>query len=173
MSEARARGVTRRAGSGAAGGAEAGAEADAEAELRRLADGLHSVAIHLLRRLRREDEAMGLSPARASVLSVLVFGGERTLRALADAEQVSAPTMSRMVAAMERAGHVRRRPDPNDARAIRIEATARGRRLLRRGRERRVQRLTELLERVGEGDQALLARAVDVLQAVLRERGAE
>ena len=38
---------------------------------RSVADRLHSAAIHLLRRLRREDEAMGLTAARASALSVL------------------------------------------------------------------------------------------------------
>ena len=113
---------------------------------------------------------MGLSPARASVLSVLVFGGARSLRELAEAEQVSAPTMSRMVAAMERSGLVRRRRDPADARVVRIEATARGRRILRAGRERRVERLAEMLARVDDREQALLGRAVDVLEGLLRER---
>lgn len=142
----------------------------AEPPLHALADGLHSVAIHLLRRLRREDEAMGLSPARSSVLSVLVFGGPRTLGELAQAEQVSPPTMSRMVSAMESAGLVRRRRDPGDARAVRIRATARGRRILQAGRERRVERLAELLARVEEGDRALVAGAVAVLEEVLRSR---
>ena len=58
---------------------------------RSVADRLHSAAIRLLRRLRREDDAMGLTAARASALSVLVFGGRPiTLGALAQAEQVSA-----------------------------------------------------------------------------------
>ena len=64
---------------------------------RSVADRLHSAAIQLLRRLRREDQAMGLTAARASALSVLVFGGRPlTLGALAQAEQVSAPTITRL-----------------------------------------------------------------------------
>src|SRR5437870_5061511 len=71
---------------------------------RSLADRLHSAAIHLLRRLRRHDAAMGLSAARASALSVIVFGGPVTIGHLARAEQVSAPTITRLVLAMERDG---------------------------------------------------------------------
>ncbi len=112
---------------------------------------------------------MGLSPARASVLSVLVFGGERSVGELAAAEQVSAPTMSRMLAGMERAKLVRRRPDPDDARGVRVRATAAGRRLLEAGRARRIDRLVGLLTGVPEPDRAALARAVEVLQGALRE----
>ena len=148
----------------------ASALAGASPELRDLADGLHSVAIHLLRRLRREDERMGLSPARASVLSVLVFGGARSVGELAQAEQVSAPTMSRMLAGMERAKLVRRRRHPGDARAVRVEATAAGRRLLAAGRERRLERLEELLEGVGDAERKVLGRAVAVLRGMLGER---
>ena len=79
---------------------------------RSVADRLHSAAIRLLRRLRREDEAMGLTAARASALSVLVFGGRPiTLGALAQAEQVSAPTITRLIVGMERDGLVRREAD--------------------------------------------------------------
>ena len=49
----------------------------------RTADRLHSAAIHLLRRLRREDAATGLSAPRLSALSVVVFGGPLTLGELA------------------------------------------------------------------------------------------
>ena len=83
---------------------------------RSLADRLHSAAIHLLRRLRRHDEAMGLSPARASALSVVVFGGPVTIGQLARAEQVSAPTMTRLIVGMERDGLVRRDADACDGR---------------------------------------------------------
>ena len=74
-----------------------------------VADRLHSAAIHLLRRIRKVDEASGLSAARLSALSVLVFGGATTVGALARAEQVSAPTMSRLVSGLERDGFVRPR----------------------------------------------------------------
>ena len=106
---------------------------------RSVADRLHSAAIHLLRRLRREDEAMGLTAARASALSVLVFGGRPvTLGALAQAEQVSAPTITRLIVGMERDGLVRREADAADGRVVWLHATAKGARLLHAGRRRRV-----------------------------------
>lgn len=89
----------------------------------RLATGLHSVAIGLLRALRREDVASGLTGPRLSALSVLVFGGPRSLGALAAAEQVRPPTMTRLVAALEADGLVTRQPDPRDGRAILIHPT--------------------------------------------------
>ncbi|HXX01836.1 MAG TPA: hypothetical protein VEJ00_11510, partial [Candidatus Acidoferrales bacterium] len=66
-------------------------------DLLSLADRLHSVAIHLLRRVRKQDVETGEGPARLSALSVLVFGGPKTLGELAAAEQVKPPTMSRIV----------------------------------------------------------------------------
>ena len=54
------------------------------------ADALHSAAIHLLRRLRTQDDALGLSAPRLSALSVVVFGGPVTVTQLAAAEQVLA-----------------------------------------------------------------------------------
>src|SRR4051795_9796132 len=94
-----------------------------------LADQLHSAAIHLLRRLRTEDTASGLSAPRLSALSVIVFGGPLTLGALAAAEQVRPPTMTRLVSALEQAGLVTREPDPKDRRQVLLRATAEGRRL--------------------------------------------
>src|SRR6266849_9041139 len=105
------------------------------ATTRTTADRLHSAAIHLLRRLRRQDDAMGLTPARASALSIMVFGGPVTLGQLAAAEQVSAPTTTRLIIGMERDGLVRREDDPNDGRVVWLHPTAKGTRLLHEGRQ--------------------------------------
>ena len=72
-----------------------------------LADRLHSAAIHLLRRARRTDPLTGVSAAQLSALSVLM-SGPKTLGELAAAEQVRAPTMSRLVSEMERTGAARK-----------------------------------------------------------------
>ena len=85
-----------------------------------VADRLHSAAIHLLRYARKEDVLSGEGPARLSALSVLVFGGPMTLGQLASAEQVKPPTMSRIVAGMERSGLAKIDPDAGDARRIRV-----------------------------------------------------
>ena len=128
-----------------------------------LADRLHSVAIRLLRRARREDAAMGLPPAQASVLSVLVFGGARTLSALADVEQVKAPTMTRIVDALERAGLAQRQPDADDRRKLSVAATTAGVRLMQQGRSRRVKALAHLLADLDRNERATLDSAIALL----------
>lgn len=130
------------------------------------ANRLHSAAIHLLRRLRREDAATGLAPARLSALSVLAFGGPMNLTTLAAIEQVQAPTMTKVVQALESEGLVRRARDARDARGTRLAATARGRRIMEEGRRRRVRRLAEDLARLPASERALLAQAADILERV-------
>jgi DNA-binding MarR family transcriptional regulator len=132
---------------------------------RETADRIHSASIHLVRRVREVDHAaMGLSPARASALSVLVFGGARSLRQLAEAERVTPATMSKLVSAMEEERLVRRYPDVNDARSIRIEATRKGRRILERGRERRLDLLEQLLADASEAEIAAVHTASSVVE---------
>ncbi|TML54217.1 MAG: MarR family transcriptional regulator [Actinobacteria bacterium] len=132
---------------------------------REAADRIHSAAIHLLRRVREVDaKAMGISPARASALSVLVFGGARSLTELAAAEQVTSATMSKLVTAMEGEGLVRRYPDVNDARSIRIEPTAKGRRILERGRKRRLDLLEQLLGGASDAEIAAVGTAASVVE---------
>lgn len=133
-----------------------------------VADGLHSAAIHLLRRVRKQDLASGLGPARLSALSVLVFGGPTTLGNLAAAEQIRPPTMSRIVAGLEREGLLAREADPTDARLVRLRATARGARLLQEGRARRVQYLAQRLSQLSKLDLVLLNKAIRLIQDALR-----
>jgi DNA-binding MarR family transcriptional regulator len=129
---------------------------------------MHSAAIHLLRRVREIDtKAMGISPARASALSVLVFGGARSLTELAAAEQVTTATMSKLVTAMHGEGLVRRYPDVNDARSIRIEATPKARRILERGRARRLDLLEDLLTDAEGVEIAAVHTAAEVLERAL------
>jgi DNA-binding MarR family transcriptional regulator len=134
-----------------------------------LAQQLHSAAIHLLRRLRRSDDQMGLSGPRASALSVLVFGGPASLAQLAKAEQVKPPTMARLVDALEAAGLARREADKSDLRAVRIRATAKGRKLLLEGRARRLNQLTKMLEAATASERAALTSAVGTLQRLLKQ----
>ena len=128
-----------------------------------VADHLHSAAIHLLRRLRREDQESGLSAPRLSALSVIVFGGPVTLGELAAAEQVRPPTMTRLVNALEGDGLVAREADPRDGRVTRLRATAKGAELLAAARVRRVAALTRYIESLSADDQATLARAAELL----------
>ena len=131
-----------------------------------LADRLHSAAIHLLRRLRREDDASGLPAPQLSALSVIVFGGPITLGDLARAEQVRPPTISKLIAILEAQRLVERQPDATDGRIVRVRATARGTKLLHDGRQRRVAALVASLSALRASDRALLARALPVLEKI-------
>ena len=128
----------------------------------------HAAAIHLLRTVRKRDPVMGLSPARASVLSMLVFGGPLTLKQLTKAEQVAAPTMTKLVAGLERDGYVRREPDKQDGRSWVIHATPRARKLLQRGRQERVKLLAELLGGASAAEWRILDEACDIVERSLR-----
>ena len=129
-----------------------------------VADRLHSAAIHMLRYLRRADAATGLTAARASVLSVLVFGGPTTIGDLATAEQVSAPTMTKLITSLEGEGLVRRVADERDRRVVRVHATPQAARILRRGRAARVRVLAATLRALDPADLATLGRAADILR---------
>jgi DNA-binding MarR family transcriptional regulator len=132
-----------------------------------LADRLHSTAIHLLRQVRVEDAATGIAPARLSALSVLVFGGAMSLNDLARAEQVRPPTMSRIVDALEAEGLARRTVNPQDRRAIAIEATEKGTAILWQGRKRRVKFLAKRLLRLGEAERKQIELAVQAIQKAM------
>ena len=132
-----------------------------------LADQLHSAAIHLLRTLRKEDDASGLSAPRLSALSVVVFAGPITLGQLARAEQVRPPTMTRIVTGLEKAGLVRRAGDPRDHRLTKIAATPKGQRVLAEGRARRVKTLTEAVKSLAENELAELGRGIQLFNAVV------
>lgn len=131
------------------------------------ADQLHSMAIHLLRRLRKEDAASGLTAPQLSALSVLVFGGPRSLSALAAAEQVRLPTVSRLIKDMERDGLVSRRADRGDRRVQVVRATARGKRLMLAGRQKRLARLVADLSRLADDELAVLDEAAAILQRLV------
>ena len=131
-----------------------------------VADALHSAAIHLLRGVRKEDERTGVGPARLSALSVLVFGGPMRLTELARIEQVKPPTMTKVIAGLESSGLVTRQVDAQDARAVRLKATARGKKLLQEGRRRRVERLARALQALTNDELAVVARAAAIVEGV-------
>ena len=132
-----------------------------------LAELLHSTAIRLLRTLRRVDESSGLTAPRLSALSVIVFNGPITLGKLAEAEQVRPPTMTRIVNALEEQKLVVKAQDPGDGRVIRIAASVKGKRVLIRGRARRVQLLTEQIRHLDRVEQENLSAALVTIQELI------
>jgi DNA-binding MarR family transcriptional regulator len=119
--------------------------------------------IHAARQLRRLDHELGLSPARFSLLATLRYRGPQTVSRLAQLEDVSQPTVSKLVNALEAAGLVQRQPDPADGRASLVHLSSRGRALVRRARARKI----EYIESVTCGMDA------DTVSAVARALGAD
>jgi len=136
-----------------------------------VADRLHSAAIHLLRYARQQDVLARQVPARLSALSVLVFGGPMALGQLAAAEQVKAPTMSRIVAGLKRSGLAKIETDAKDARRIRVTATAKGERLLQEARTRRISLLAETLGGLKQSEMDTLLRAAELMESAVRPSG--
>jgi len=134
-----------------------------------VADRLHSAAIHLLRHARSQDVAAGIGPARLSALSVLVFGGPMALGKLAAAEQVKAPTMSRIVAGLKRTGLARIEADAKDARRVLVSATAKGERLLHEARVRRIRLLEESLSGLSKRELGVLLEAAETMERAVRQ----
>lgn len=120
--------------------------------------------------MRREDPDTGVPPAQLSALSVLVFAGPRTPGELAAAEQVRPPTITRIVQGLEAAGLARRVRDTDDARVHRLHATAKGRRVMQRGRERRVANLAALLGRLPADDIARVREAAELVETALAQQ---
>jgi DNA-binding MarR family transcriptional regulator len=135
-----------------------------------LAARVHSAALHLLRRLAQEDRATGVSAPRLSALSVLVFGGPRTIGALAGIEGVTPPTMTRLVAAMVAEGLVERLEDPADRRVVRVQASASGRSLLLAGRDWRVATLAAMVKPLSPKERRRLDAAATIMEAMLATR---
>ena len=135
-----------------------------------VADRLHSAAIHLLRSAARSDALSGQGPARLSALSVLVFGGPKTLGELAAAERVKPPTMTRIVAGLKRSGLVTIQEDKKDARKVQIRVTAKGERLLQEARKRRVALLAQALANLDAADINTLDRAASIVEEAVQGR---
>jgi len=146
----------------------AGPVSDGQAKRAALADRLHSLAIHLLRRVKRSDDEAGLSAPRLSALSVVIYRGPISLTELAKAEGVTAPTMTRLTQALVRSGLVEKSVNQSDNRAVLLRATPAGKHTLDIARAKRLAALEELLEGLDPEDAALVERAVSALEPLLR-----
>jgi len=141
-----------------------------DSEIEQLADRLHSTAIHLLRLVRVQDARSGIGPAQLSALSVIVFGGPVSLNDLARAEQVRPPTMSRIVDGLEAAGLAKRSANPEDRRAVTIEATSKGTSILQKGRKLRVRFLASHLAVLSSAERDHIDKAVLALHKAMQVR---
>jgi DNA-binding MarR family transcriptional regulator len=137
-------------------------------QLHAMASGLQAAAALMVRIARRDPGEEPVTPARLSVLSALKFGGPMSLAELAAAQEVKAPTMSRIVEGLVKDGLATREADPVNRRKVRITTTEEGRRRLEAGREGQVRALRQRLRRLADSEQRALARGVELLERALR-----
>ena len=124
------------------------------------------VAVGLLvRRLRQRDPGH-LSPAQLSALVTVEAAGPIRNGDLAARENVAAPTMTRMIGAMEEAGLVNRGPDPSDARGSLVSLAPGGAAALRALRRERNNLLIERLAALSPEQRAALEAALPALEAL-------
>jgi DNA-binding MarR family transcriptional regulator len=130
-----------------------------------LASRLRSSVARLARRLRQEgmvhEEA---SPSQLTALATLFRSGPMTIGELASVERVKPPTMTRIVAALEERGLVRREPSPQDGRIVRLAVTDEGRRAHEDYRKRRDAWLRRRLAGLDPAERDTLAWAAEILE---------
>jgi DNA-binding MarR family transcriptional regulator len=131
-----------------------------------LAAHLRLVIMRLARQLRSQTVA-GLSPSLISALITIERKGPVTLGQLAALERVKPPSVTRMVAALEQAGLVRRAADPLDRRVARLSLTAEGKRTVARSRTRKTAYLARRLHELDHAQLESLRQALPVLERVL------
>jgi len=119
------------------------------AELRRA---LRELVRHSALRDRTRAAARGLTTAGAHVLEVLAERGPLSLNALAAELFVDKSTASRTVGLLEDHGHLVRRADPADGRAIRVELTPGGLALHRELHDASVREAEAVLAELSAGE---------------------
>jgi DNA-binding MarR family transcriptional regulator len=128
-----------------------------------IATRLRLVVARTARRLRSKN-VTGLTQSQISALVMTEGHGPLRIGDLAVREGVSAPTMTRVVAALEMAGHLERTPDPADARSSFVSVSVPGQQLLDRLRRDRTAYLAVRVAALTSADRDLLEAALPVLE---------
>jgi DNA-binding MarR family transcriptional regulator len=133
-----------------------------------LADRLRVVLARTARRLRQEAGSE-IGPALVMALGTVERHGPLTPSALAERERIQRPTATRLIASLEAHGLIVRNAAPGDARSSVLSITDRGSALLLDHRARKDAFLAKRLQELPAADRATLARAADLLEALLQD----
>jgi DNA-binding MarR family transcriptional regulator len=131
-----------------------------------LAARLRLVVGRLHRRIRI-DGRESIPPLQLSALATVEQHGPLRLSELARREAVTAPTMSRVLAALDEQGLVIRTPDPHDARGVQIVLSEEGAARLAEVRSHRTALVARRLARLDDEQRAKLVEALPALEALL------
>ena len=136
----------------------------------RLAEGIIGLRAEIMRRRSSAGELPGAELTSPLALRIIVREGPLRMGMLADRLGVSVATASRTVDGLAGRELVRRESDPDDARAVRVAATARGRRELRVRRERFVSALESFMDELSEHERRQLAESLETVNRLLAPR---
>lgn len=132
-----------------------------------LAGEIRLACMRISRRVRFES-THEVPPHQFSVLARLEEA-PRTPGELAEIERVSAPSMTRTVAALVERGLVARTADPSDGRQVILSLTAEARKVLKEIRRRRDQWMTVRVKGLSPEEQEVLRKAASILSRVASE----
>jgi DNA-binding MarR family transcriptional regulator len=125
---------------------------------------LRMVIGRLARQLNEASTGEGLTPTQYSVLALIRSRGPLGLAELAELEGLNPTMVSRVIRVLDDAGLIRRRPDPSDLRAARVEITPDGEQVHEHVREARTVVLTDCLKRLPPETAGMLLAAVPALE---------
>lgn len=137
------------------------------------ADELTDLAVHLrivvgrLHRRIRIDAQESIGPLQLSALVTVEQHGPLRLSELARREAVTAPTMSRVLSALDEQGLVVRNPDPQDARGVLVTVSELGASRLAEVRTQRTALVARRLARLDDAQRRTVAEAMPALEALL------
>ena len=124
----------------------------------------------MTRRLRQQASQDVLPFGLLAVLGAIDrAGGEATPTELARGESLRSSNLAGLLRELEGGGLIRRLPDPEDGRRVRVQLSAAGAAALRRNRQLRDGWLQARLDGLGDSDRALLLRAGALLERLARE----
>lgn len=129
-------------------------------------DDLRIAVLRLSRRMRLERESTDVTDTQLSVLFALWRLGPQTLRALAEHDRVSPPSMNRTVGALVEAGLVTREQSAEDGRKVTVAATDAGVELVTAFKERRDAWFSRQLTALDASDRAALDAAAPILRKI-------
>jgi DNA-binding MarR family transcriptional regulator len=127
---------------------------------------LYLAVIRLNRALRRDSREATVGHGGLSALATLIADGPQRAGALAQAEGITAPAMTRILNYLESLSYVVRTSDPADGRAQLVAATDAGRALVAEGRSARLQALQERFGRLPGSSQRSIVDALGALEAL-------
>lgn len=132
-----------------------------------IAEELRPAILRLGRHLRRETEQLGVTSHQATLLWLVKTRPGLSLRELASAEGISAPSLSAHVDRLESLGLIRRVRSSDDRRRVGLELTPEGRATVRRVRARRTTWLAERVRRLSDTDRERIELALPALESLL------